>query len=391
MKRTKTYIINCALCCAVLLPAGCVRQAAGPDPAPAGGDVVGLDISSLKTRGNTILGPDEILSMGIFGYSTDYDVTDPADPQTRNLTTAPSLINNQKATRTSSGADPVVLSEWTYNPVAYWPLDLSVKNSFFAYSPHSSDFPEGATVSVATAPSGGYTYPRITYTLPMGNLADNESENPGTSAMVDLLYAVPVLNKNHESTGKVDDGRVIYDMKHALTWLSFMIAPVETYTAEEKAEKGTEYYKIDWLAFLSDAIPVTATLDLGSGTWNESTMTRGTRDYVFEFADSDSDGMVQIEAGTVGTVIDPSNRLMLLPFNITEEANVTIDITFWHDGMQYYYYVPFPTQRMTAGNALVYVLNISPEGITLEFLDENTIEEWDKLHDDVGGHNVGVY
>lgn len=384
MKRTKIFHIY-AVCCVALLLAGCSNQPedTGVEP-PASDNPVGLDISPLQTRGNSVILRDSIRSMGIFGYTTDHDVVVPgADPASGNLFSSPSLLNNQKATRTF---DDTTLSDWEYSPIEYWPVNLSMRNSFFAYSPHSSDFPQGATVSVSTAAIEpyNYTYPRITYTLPAGNL--DESDNPGASAMVDLLYSAPVLNKNMNSTDKVNDGKVVYDMKHALTWLSFLIAPVKT----DPDSSEEEIYKIDWLAFLSDALPVTAELNLGTGKW--SNMTRGQRDYVFTLADSDGtdDEALEVTAGKVTPIIERNNRLMLLPYDITDEANVTIDITFWHKDIQYYYYVPFPTQRMTAGSALVYVLNISPEGITLEFLKGNKIEEWDDDHGDVD-HGVEIH
>ncbi|MDH6357165.1 fimbrillin family protein [Parabacteroides sp. PF5-9] len=341
---------------------GCDRQ----EPvAPTDRKEIGFDIASLAStrsplpksqRGNTLIHKDSIFSMGIFGYSTSYDVTAPVE--TSLLSVTPNLIYNQKATRelerieNPPEPDKYILTSWGYNPVAYWPVDLSVRNSFFAYSPHSSDIPS-AIMSLNT--SAGT--PKLTYTLP---------EEP--TDMIDVLYSDPVLNKNRNSTEKVNDGRVVYDMKHALCWLSFVIAPVVY--GNDDPEDPDAAYSVDWLSFMADNLPTTATIDLGTGKWTN--MITDFRQYNIELTDAAQ----SIKPGDVALVIDENSRLTLLPFEINDAAGATIDITFWYRGTQYYYFAPFPTQRMTAGNIVVFVINISPDGATLTFQSEDRIENW---------------
>lgn len=356
----KTIIQIALLCYLAALLSGCNEQ-----PAPAVLEVpepIGSDISTLAStrgtlpkpqRGNTIITKDSIKSMGIFGYSTKFDVSNPVG--TSLASTTPNLIYNQKATRElvlKPNTEPkeYELSEWTYTPMAYWPIDLSLRNSFFAYSPHSSDVPN-SIVSLSTATGN----PKLTYTLP---------EAPQN--MVDVLYSSPVLNKNRKSTEQVNNGSVVYDMKHAMCWLSFVVA-TSVYGEDTTAE-----YEVDWIAFMADNLPTTATLDLATGSWSDMTT-----DYrLFDFDLIGEDGTATIPSGQASLVIDENSRLILLPFTIDDSAGATIDITFWYKGVQYYYFAPFPTQRLSAGNISVFVINISPEGATLTFQSEDRIDNW---------------
>lgn len=365
MNQTKRTGIIVSFCCMAALLAGCDEQEPAGPTGTSEMKEIGFGISSLHLRSNTLISKDSILSMGIFGYSTEYDVSDPV--ATSLQTATPNLLYNQKATRESientSLPGDYILSSWEYNPVVYWPMDLSVRNSFFAYSPHSSDIPS-AIVSQNTSTGN----PTITYTLP---------QEP--TDMIDLLYSAPVLNKNRNSTEKVNDGKVVYDMKHALCWLSFVVAP-EVYNGDED-----EIYRVDWLSFMADNLPVTATLDLGTGSWSNATT--DFRQYDFELTDEAEN----IKSGEVALVVDESSRLMLLPVTIDDTAGATIDITFWYKGIQYYYFAPFPTQRMTAGNIAVFVINISPDGATLTFQSEERIDNWIKKWQEGGSLDVDIY
>lgn len=344
------------LCCVLFLIGGCSSGAETVVPEPQPGEEtteLRFAVSSVQTRENTVQHVDSILSMGIFGYSTGNE-----EFSATNVLHTPNLLYNQQAKRPRGG-------EWSYSPVAYWPIDLSVKNTFFAYAPHSSEFSEEANVRISEADESGY--PTLRYTIP-SNVADQK----------DILYATPVLNKNRKSNdGIVTDGRVNYEMKHALTWLAFVVAPTMYSNPDEK-------YTINWFAFMADNIPVASTLNLGTGTWSNTFYESAL--YEFELTEAAKD----IKPGDVARIVDPSNRLMLFPFEIGGDASGTsIDLTFTYDpGLEragvenpedpeeYYYFIPFPTTRMTAGNVVVYLINISADGISVSFLEENKIEDW---------------
>lgn len=350
----RVYIVPLLYCMLFLLEAcGSSPGLPGGEPEPGPGEEtteLRFAVSSVQTRSNTMQSVDDILSMGIFGYSTGEDDFNPA-----NVSHTPNLLHNQLASRPQKG-------EWTYSPVAYWPVDLSVKNTFFAYAPHSSEFSEESNVRISEADASGY--PTLRYTIPSD-----------ATEQKDILYAAPVLNKNRKSNdGTVTNGSVRYEMKHALTWLAFVVAPT-------MYNNPNETYTVNWFAFMADNIPVSSTLNLGTGVWSNTFYESAT--YEFKLTEAAEN----IKPGEVARIVDPSSRLMLFPFEIGGDASgTTIDLTFTYDpGVdvlatgdpeEYYYFIPFPTTRMTAGNVVVYIINISVDGISVSFLEENKIEDW---------------
>lgn len=327
------------VCCAAAGLGGCSDRQ--ESPAPQDKIPVRFGVSSLESRSNAVLTADAIHSMGVFGYSTG---TSNFNPSVSTFT--PNLIYNQEASREIVANVP---GEWEYTPPAYWPLDLSVKNSFFAYSPHSSHFAESANVIVSGRTASGY--PTLTYTLPT-DITEQE----------DILYAAPVLDINRESNG----GKVLYEMKHALSWLAFVVTPT-------MFNDPNEEYTVNRLIFMADELPMTATLNLGTGQWSN---VRSEEKVVFEF-ELDETEATNIKPGEVARIVDPASRLMLFPITIDSElSGATVDLTFMFNGEEYYYYVPFPTTYMTAGNVVVYLINISIDGIIVEFMEKNKIEDW---------------
>lgn len=131
---------------------------------------------------------DNLTSMGVFAYYTG---------QNDWITThKPDFMYNQRMSRANSS------SPWTYAPMKYWPNTPGDKVSFFAYAPHSTDFPSTLEISKSNADSG---YPKLYFELPT---AEDE--------LVDLLYSPPVLNLQKGSV-------VSFPMKHALTRVEFRI------------------------------------------------------------------------------------------------------------------------------------------------------------------------
>lgn len=311
---------------------------------------INFSISSLGTKTAAIMDVDSILSLGVFGYSSSSPFS--LDPINRDL--VPDLLYNQKAERVPGG-------EWTYDTIVYWPLDLSVNNTFFAYSPHSSEFSEEANIRVSNPTA--FSYPTLTYTIPEV-VADQQ----------DILYSEPVYDKNRNSNDlQVSDGTVKYHMKHAMSWLAFVVTPTEYFSPDER-------YTVTWFAFMADRLPVTSTLNLGTGKWSAPSYGLN---IVYDF--DLSDAAENIPPGETARIVDPNNVLMLLPFDIDSgESNATIDLIFTYDTgggsnttlEEYYYFIPLPTTRMSAGNVVVYAVNISVDGISVEFKEENKIEDW---------------
>lgn len=348
------------LCCLALLLPGCHTETEISAPLPEDSPLEArFGVASLASRGVAIVDASEIQSMGVFAYSTGNEPFDPA-----NTTHRPNLMHNRQLTREEPGEDGVA-TEWTYSPIVYWPMDLTNKNSFFAYAPHSSLFHTQANVQVSAASASGY--PTLTYTIP-----------EDITEQYDILYAAPVLDKNRLSDDEeAHDGKVFYQMKHALTWLAFVIAPVPSLHHEDYPN---ESYTVNWLEFMATNLTNRATLNLGTGGWTSNA--KGSVNYEFELIE---EAAANIKPGETARIIDPESRLMLFPFEINDDTEATIDLTFIYDPgdpdsdieiEEFYYYMPFPTTRMTAGNVIVYVINISTEGASVHFLKENRIEEW---------------
>lgn len=331
--------IRFLLCGTVLLLCACDRQSV-----PAGADEVHFNVASV-TRSNAIMNADDVLSLGVFGYSTGaVDFVNAVSP-------TPNLFHNRKATRPDTPAG----GPWIYTPAVYWPVDLTVKNTFFAYSPHSSGFAPEASVIVSPATASGN--PTLQYTIP-----------EDITSQEDILYASPVMNQNRESNG----GTVHYEMKHALCWLAFVVAPAVSNSVDE-------LYTVNWLSFMATRLPTTATLNLGTGEWTPLTYEQVAYEFVLTSAAEN------ISPNQPVRIIDPTSRLMLFPIQIDSElSGATIDLTFTYtpagatepDPIEYYYYMPFPTTPMVAGKVIVYLINISTHGISLEFMGTNQIEEW---------------
>lgn len=351
MRKIKRHIAF-ALCVAALLFCACVKHKDGLE---FKNDVneLSFDISSLSSKSSAILDVDSIVSMGIFAYSTgsrDFEYTNPSR--------TPNLINNQAASRPVGG-------EWSYSPVAYWPTDPSVKNTFFAYSPHSSQFSEAANVLVSTSNTLGV--PTLRYTIP-SNIPEQ----------YDILCAAPVFDKTrHSADDQVRDGKVTYKMNHSLSWLAFVVVPSLYHSEDER-------YTVNSFAFVADDIPTTATLDMSTGEWTNPRYTMA--EYEFQL----NDAAIDMVPGKAARIIKEDNRLMLFPFSIdgeTTKATVNLSFTYEYndpgnpnpvssDPEEYFYFMPFPSTVLRPGRVTVYVINISVDGISVEFLKDNLIEDW---------------
>lgn len=355
MKQTILYYIIFLLCCMLCLFTACDTEQLVPDvvpteqePAPT---AVSFNVDPFSTKGS-IEKADSIVSLGVFGYSTGtipFDYTNPLH--------LPNLIYNQEAWRAPVAAGETNNNPWQYNPVAYWPIDASIQNTFFAYSPHSSKFPPEADFTFSAQTDTGY--PKITYTVPNR-----------VTKQVDVLYATPVLGKNKNDNG----GMVNYQMKHALTWLVFVVAP------EQRVDMGetVDTFQIKSLRFIVDELVTRAELNLGTGVWKP--LETSPADYEF-----DVDTERRIPANTMAIITPPSSRLMMIPQNFTQVANPSaIDVVFTvsgdgnesDDDEEYFYSVPFPDTKLGAGGVTIYLLRLSADGVKVEFYNSNYIDPW---------------
>lgn len=369
MYTMKTYM-TFAACCGLLLGSGCVgQQQYSPEGPDAGGPrELHFGVSSLKTRGNAVLSVDEITSMGIFGYTTTEQIPNTAGAPVGGWAHPANLLNNQKVTRDVSVSPNV----WEYDPQEFWPSDLTLNNSFFAYSPHSSLFAE-SSYAVASVPAAGGP-PTLRYSLP-GTIAEQK----------DILYAKPIYNVNVNSTDGVNQGKVEYHMEHALTWLAFVVAPTSALADGEDPRDFREAYSVNWLTFMADNMPLVSTLNLETGKWGEAEMSGDVQwDFLLDPAKSHN-----VIPGQTARLTDEGNRMMIFPFDIPR-GMATVDLTFYYNkngdsynratntytGDEYHYHLPIPETPMLPGIVVVYLINISIEGASIEFKGTNRIEDW---------------
>lgn len=371
MKRTNTIILLCAL----LLSTGCSKETSREQQQPESGVPMRFEVSALQSRGVPISHVDSMRTMGIFGYSTGTDLFDPDEP-----THTPNLLYDQLATRASHEV------AWEYDPVVFWPMDITVNNTFFAYAPHSSEFDQETNLTFSADDASDY--PTLTYTIP-----------EDVTKQVDILYAAPsnaTQNINRETNG----AKVLYQMKHTMFWLGFMVNATTNELVNGQPDP-LEEYRLTWLALMGHDMPVTATLNLATGEWEEPDIDEDPdafEDRVYEFnINEEKAGSIKPTVNPVVRVVDDDSYLILFPFTIDSEvAEATIDVTFDYTNtamgagnyIEYYYYMPLPTIAfIEPGMVLVYILNLSPEGVTVEFGEQHTIEEWFS-EEDLGNQEI---
>ena len=300
---------------------------------------IGFNVNDLLQTKAAITSANQIKSLGLFGYSTG------ADDFGLFLSPMVNIFYNRLATPPAIPANM-----WSYTPLAYWPIDAAVKNTFFAYSPWMDGV---ANTELLTG------YPTITYSVSQ-NVEDQ----------IDLLYATPVFNLLRPA-----DGKVGYTMKHALSWIKFYVAP-------EVMTSPNEKYAVTSLNMTTHYLITSATLNLGTGSWTPLTA-MGT------IYDLEVGGRLSpINAGNV--VSATNDCLMLIPQSITKDGNMPMihisfefyDGTQWDEGGAFSFSIPFPDVVLAAGKVAVCVLQISTDGVPIVFwyATDNTIEEWLEDH-----------
>ncbi|MDL2265259.1 fimbrillin family protein [Parabacteroides sp. OttesenSCG-928-G07] len=354
MMDRKTIYLGLFLLATVLF--GCDKEQAEEPTPPDNLRKIGLHVGGDLTKAEVTTAADQILSLGIIGYSTgtdDYDGT-----------TAPNLFDNAHAERTNEND---VLSSWSY-PIAYWPANPEIKNTFFAYSPYQD---EDSMLYVLTDEGS----PKLIYSVP-----------ETMSEQIDLLYSeynADVKNINFDK----NDGSVKYNMKHALLWLRFMIAPMKE--NKEPEEGKVESYTVTEFNMTAGRIINTGQFDMATATWsnipdlNDDDGYEGV-DYEFDYL---WDTPLIVEADSLEPMggRDYSHCLMIIPQNIVLNENFTaVNVAFIHDdasstpsNTEHYITMPFPDVKLNKpGYVMTFIVKLSISGAWIEFRDSNPIEEW---------------
>ncbi|MDL2245295.1 fimbrillin family protein [Parabacteroides sp. PFB2-10] len=351
---------------------GCDKEQAEEPTPPDNSRKIGLYVDADLTKAEVTTTADQILSLGIIGYSTGTDDF--------NGKTAPNLFDNALAERMVVNEETGELSSWSYTPIAYWPANPAIKNTFFAYSPHQENFPKG---SFAVVPEkikeleeeDTISYPYLIYSVP-----ENMSEQ------IDLLYSeynADVQNINYEK----NNGSVKYNMKHALLWLRFMIAPlVEN---DDPLPNEVERYEVTEFNMTAGRIINTGRFDMATATWTnipELNDDEGYEpaDYAFDYLWEDP---LMVDAGALEPMggRDYANCLMIIPQNIELSKNFTaVNVAFIHhdasdspSNTEHYITMPFPDVKLNKpGYVMTFIVKLSISGAWIEFQSSNPIDEW---------------
>jgi hypothetical protein len=353
-----------------------------PDDTPR---VIGVGVSEMSTR-NYVENADQILSLGIFGYSTGGESF---DPDSATSTHEPNLFKNVEATR--ADADPA--TQWVYNPVAVWPTDDTANNTFFAYAPYMETGTEIGTEGYdgyleAVATTGA---PVIKYRVPKN-----------ISEQVDLLYSEYVTATDDDGNptswnpkvadidANTNSGKVLYDMKHALLWMRFRIATEKMVLTPTQ---NTETYTITEFRFVGGHIVDAAKFDLGTGKWELDPEFAGTddgySDVMYEFDFLLNGNYRTIEAGKserLGAALYGNHSyLMLIPDDFKYGTHHTsVEVSYTHNNgsdtsvdEEYFVTLPFPdVEASKPGYMYTYIVTISTAGAYIQFQESSTIEKW---------------
>jgi hypothetical protein len=346
-----------------------------PDtPRPRAPRAVGIAVDEgLATRMGRYDSLSDLLTLGVFGFSTG---TDLFDPDHTISTHTPNLLDNVEVTRdTIAGTKPYRFTPWSYNPVAVWPSDTLVNNTFFAYAPYMES---GQTVG-----TDGHFEVDVTGGAPI--LKFRPPQN--ISEQVDLLYSEYNSNVTDINANK-NNGEVLYKMKHAMLWVRFLIATRDM----DNDPTDDEFYTITEFRFIGGHIMAAAAFDLGTATWSPDPEFAGTDDgygeAVYEF-DYLYDHPYKIMAGEVVRLGAALHRsyLMIIPHNFVTDINETsVELSFLHDPdgeggesyeSEHFVSIPFPDVKLgEPGNTLVYVVRVSTSGTYIEFAGSSTIKDW---------------
>lgn len=216
-----------------------------------------IDTKTLGTEG-----------FGVFAYYTNTDDFDASkhDPNFMYDQKVTASSNNwvEETTDNSGSVTPGYYTEWTYDPIKYWPNNVNDKVSFFAYAPHSTTTNSNVTVANADGKAG---YPIVTF----------EVEHEDVTKQSDLLWAAPVLNlskNNSENPIDVDD-KVKFVFKHALSRIAFEVQTMIDKVNPDK-DGAVDSETDNGLALDENTIVVVKEVTLSGNFYTGGTMTWNT-------------------------------------------------------------------------------------------------------------------
>ena len=245
-------------------------------------------------------------------------------------------------------------TDWTYNPLRYWPKSGNDVISFLAYYPYK----EG-TVLKSTKEGDVTTYStKIDFEL-----------NDNIKEQVDLMYHSIYENTDNLNNGvqnQVDD--VSFNFAHALSRIGFKVTTgnVTNTNTNITINKVT-------LSFTNSGnkgIYTSGELDIKAGTW--ACVTKVQKDFVWSATTETNAGSFNTNTVTVGNSIDQLNHddsyLMIPPVN---EAKYTITVNYsvkTDNGATVNNTYTSDENEITlqSGKAYTFVLNIGLTAITFE-------------------------
>ena len=202
----------------------------------------------------------------------------------------PNFMFNQLVTRT--GDDPLnPYSDYTYNPLCYWPSNEENTISFWAYSPYNASavLYETGTTNTYTRYSTGL--PDIKYSV--------------TNGLEDFMTSALVEDKTYENCDP-EDGVVNFQFKHNLAWVEFKAKtaynyPTTTFTVT----------KVEIINACNDAV-----FHPNTDTWTNKELVTGVGRQAVAF--SGSQEIVYNEARSCS-----SNPMLMIPQDMVRDASET--------------------------------------------------------------------
>lgn len=269
---------------------------------------------------------------------------------------APDFMYNQKVTYSTN---------WTYDPVKYWPTTQGDKISFFAYAPYSDN------TNISTSDNSDTGTPTVTVTYPT-NLTQ----------MVDFV-AASVIDQEKTAT-------VPFDLKHKMTRVGIQAKVSEKVFDNSNPHKKTtvviKSVKLNAAAesgelYISGIYTFASTTD-GAGTWNPTlatealdletildlqTIEKGT----VEESKYSTQGIALTESETPKNLFQADQYLFLVPVveGLTADkatATIEYDIVTEDNALEKTYSctsatktISLPTETLKQGTAYTYTFTIN--------------------------------
>ena len=289
---------------------------------------------NFATAGNT---------MGVYGWKE----------VTKNSTTTDTpIFTNQEVdySVTTSG-------KWGYSPKKYWDSNAD-KYIFYAYAPHSSDFPNGGTITAPTA------------TNEKAFAITGFSQSTTVANQIDLLVDL-TSQKNNTYNKNITKDLVSFAFKHILTQVNFKMGV----SADLKADKTNNPVTIQSVKLNNVVVNGTYSYNTTSTAWEWARLTTTN---TFEATPSSNAFFTSDHLTATAELVPGLNKMLLIPGSVssytitvnytigTEPYEKTINLTDFKDGNN-------SLTTWAIGYNYTYVLTIGPDPI--EF-GSPEIDEW---------------